>query len=341
MPLDEKDQQLFRDYVMPFIAKNRSTSSQTILELLEKEEPKLLKRINKTSKKIGPLAYIGRYLLAKFKKEGWLVNEDELWTVNINQERCAQCFKLLDEVYLVDIENNRFCSENCADDFEPEFVEPYDSYWDQYMYLFHTFSELYPKFAVFKKPLEKVEVISPSTHLALLKTLQKIEEHVYNPENDGIMLDEGADGPIAAEIYRMLSILNNELLQLRKVEKVFRKHRLKQKGVFAIIVDSEYLSGSSKNDAVFKEFIRKNRRYKMSKSNMWGTTKLEKRNQWYDELIPQLKSALHYENYVECPICSLLSEENHTKKANDNYRYCEYCYDDVRLAGGFDRELYD
>jgi len=98
MKLCEKNQQLFNDLAITYIANNRSTTSQEIFELLEKNNPKLLKHIIKASKKIGPVAYIGRNLLAKYKKEGWLVYKDKSWKVNLVQERCAQCFKPLDKV---------------------------------------------------------------------------------------------------------------------------------------------------------------------------------------------------------------------------------------------------
>ncbi len=96
-----------------------------------------------------------------------------------------------------------------------------------------------------------------------------------------------------------------------------------------------------KEEAILKEFKRKNRRYKMQSGNTWGTTKLEKRSQWYGELKHVMGDALHYKNYYECPICLSLNTLYDTNRAIDNYHYCENCYDQVRLAGGFDQGYYD
>jgi hypothetical protein len=125
MRLSEKDRQLFQAWTKHHLLKNRSTTSSEIFKALAKDEPGLLKRITKASKKIGPIAYIGRYLLPKFKKDGWLIYENNLWKVNINQGCCAQCLKPLDEVYFI-MGKIHFCNDDCADDFDwdsEEFVE--------------------------------------------------------------------------------------------------------------------------------------------------------------------------------------------------------------------------
>jgi len=72
------------------------------------------------------------------------------------------------------------------------------------------------------------ESASPFLHFSLLNFIHDIEETLDNGEFDEIVNDKGADGPIAAEIYRMLVILNNNLVELYQIEKNIKKLRAKE-----------------------------------------------------------------------------------------------------------------
>ena len=342
MILTEKDQQQFRNHVVPHLIQSRTTTCNAIVALLESDEPRLLKHITKASGKIGPIAYIGRYLLSKLKEEGWLINDYKTWKVKITPDRCAQCFKPLYEVYYITSEK-RFCNDDCANEFnwdseKADHVGGDDPYWDEYSMFFNTFSQLYPQFRRYKKLIDNDGLVIPIDHIQLLNIIQEVKYELDNEDYQNFIADEGRDGPLAAEIYRMLSILDREQIELRKVKKEVQKHRGKQKRIYAIIIDRNYISDIGKGETAFKEFVRKNRRYKMTASNMWGSKILEKRNQWYDDLKTFLGNALGYKNIVECPLCTTLSEENYTYRAIDDFRYCENCYDRVRIAGGFGNE---
>ncbi|MFZ3132216.1 MAG: hypothetical protein WA125_14265, partial [Desulfosporosinus sp.] len=223
MILNEKDQQLFRNHVVPHLIKTRTTTSYAIVAILEKDEPRLLKRITKASGKIGPVAYIGRYLLSKLKEEGWLINDEKTWKVKIVPDRCTQCFKPLDEVYFITSEK-RFCNDDCADDFNWDSEEAdhnggYEPYWDEYSMLFNKFSHLNPQFKGFRRLIVNDSLVRPINHIELLNIIQEIECELDNEDYQNFIADEGRDGPLAAEIYRMLNILGRELIELRKVKK--------------------------------------------------------------------------------------------------------------------------
>lgn len=225
--LTTEDQQMFKRYALLYFSKFRSLSSKEIYKLLGNYDPKLLKRIKRITKRTEPAAYIGRYLLPLFKKEGWLIYKDNKWNVQIVQDRCVQCFKKIDEVYLIDSGNLHFCSTDCADEFEG-FYEPYDCYWDEYLCLFTEFSEMYPKFSNYTKLDGTNNFISPFSHFNLLNLIQNIEDSINNSEFDEITNDEGADGKVAAEIYRMLVILNKKLINFETQKKIFESIELKK-----------------------------------------------------------------------------------------------------------------
>lgn len=142
------DQQSLRQYVLSHVIRSRAITSQDLLDILEKNEPELLRRLSKASGKIGPAAYCGRYLFPKFRKEGWLTKADNGWKTNIAPERCAYFFKPLNEVYYITA-NMRFCDDDCVDKFDWDSYDgdEYDCcppYGDEYASLFAEFKLLYP-----------------------------------------------------------------------------------------------------------------------------------------------------------------------------------------------------
>ncbi|MGH4138630.1 hypothetical protein [Clostridium sp.] len=197
---------------------------------------------------------------------------------------------------------------------------------------------MYPKFSNYTKLDGTNNFISPFSHFNLLNLIQNIEDSINNSEFDEITNDEGADGKVAAEIYRMLAILNDKLIKLRNTEKNIRKHRTKEKQMYALEIEQNHLVKHANDNNVLMKFIKENRRCLMkNESNMWITAKLDRRNQWYDELKQTLEKNLSYKNYIECPICCTLSESKFTRIAIDGYHYCEKCCNEVEISGGFNK----
>jgi hypothetical protein len=347
MKLKEEEQLIFRTWVTEYFVEERKLKSNEIFERLQEDVPRLVKSIKKVSKKSGAIAYIGRCLLSKFRKEGWLTYKNGVWSVQVTSDRCAYCFKPLDELYLIDYNEHRFCNSDCSEEFEEvedleDFKEGYDCYWDKYYFLFDDFSHMYPNIKEYKSLKEENKLSNPLTYIELINFNKDIEEIIYDTYYDEIINDEGADGPFAWEIYRMLNIFKEELEELREVEAHIFKHRDKEKEFYSIIIDHNYLAKEGKKNKVLQKFIKKNSKYLMENcSHTWITSEREKRDQWYDELKKVIDGYFDYKNYYECDNCGAIVEQKYTRRAIDNYHYCEECFDDVKSSGGFNfREEY-
>lgn len=326
---------MFKEWVRGHFAEERSMTSSQIIKLLEEEKPSLAKKIVKAAKKSSGTAYVGRYLLPLIKREGWLKYEEDTWKVNITPDRCAKCFKPIDEVYVIDSEERRFCSTDCADDFD-DYIEDYGAYWDEYRNLFYDFSEVYPKINCYKKLKDVQESVNPITHIELLTLTKEIENIIWNPDYYDVVNDKGAEGPLAGEIYRIIKLLETNLKEFYKTEKNIGRQRPKQRKLYTIMIDTDFFTGPGKDSETFKNFKKKAARYKIKGADRWGTVKVMRRSDWYDELKDVAESSLHYENLIECPCCSSLVEEKYTRRAVDDYRYCLECCVEVERAGGFD-----
>jgi hypothetical protein len=335
MKLSEKDQQEFRNWVVSYLSRERSLTSKQIYEFLSRDDAVLIKHIAKAGKKAGVAAYIGRYLLPAFREEGWLKKETQSWVVNPVPNRCAQCLKPIGEVYMIDFDKNHFCSSDCCDEFDRDY-DCYESYEDEYFFLFDSFKNIYPKISSFKRFKYKEDDFNPVYHIQLINLIKDIENIIWDPDYSDIIYDQGADGPFAAEIYRIINILKDDLTELHWIEEDVNKSRPKQKKLYTLIIDSDYLSGPGKNDNLLKNFRQKARNHKVANKNIWTTNRLDIRNKWYYELSSVVKNALNSANYVECPLCLSLSEDKYTHRAIDGFCYCEKCHETVKKAGGYD-----
>jgi hypothetical protein len=341
MKLKEQDQLLFRKWVTNYFSEDRKLRSKKILEKLQKDVPSLVKNIKKVAKKNGEVSYIGRCLLPKFKKEGWLIYKSGFWRVKVTPERCAYCFKPLNEVYLIDNNENHFCNDDCLEELG-DFQEGFNPYWDEYRMMYSNFRDMYPDIKKYKELKNTLSNIDPLTHIELINFIKDIEQILYDSEYQEIVIDEGGDGSFSWEVYRMFNILKDELEELIEVEGQVLSYRVKEKKFYSIIVDHNYLAGEGKKNKLLQKFIKKNSKYLMENcSHTWITSDREKRGQWYDELNKGIDGYFHYKNYYQCSNCEAVVEDRYTRKAIDDYNYCEECWEEVESSGGFNwREEY-
>ncbi|WP_461207877.1 hypothetical protein [Clostridium sp. DL1XJH146] len=340
MKLKEKEKQLFQKWAIQYFANEKKLSSKDIFERLQKDLPSLIKGIKKVSKKSGVVAYIGRCLLPEFRREGWLDYKKGYWSVKIVPGRCAQCFKLIDDVYYIDSDDRHFCCEDCCEEFYEfyDLGEDYNPYWDEYSMMYIEFIDMYPKIESYKIVNATDIDIDPLEHIKLINFIKDIEEIIYDSEYEEIVDDEGGDGAFAAEVYRMYCILKNGLEELIDIEGKVREKRPEEIELYSIVIDYDYLVNEGKKNKSLQKFIKKNTKFLMeNRSNIWITSEFEKRSKWYDEFKKRMDGYISYKNYYQCPNCGAISEYNRTWRAIDDYHYCEKCYEDVKCSGGFNR----
>ncbi len=235
----------FNTWAVAYFKDHRTAQSKDIFNRLKEEMPVTAKKIEKAGKKIGGPAYIGRHLLPGLAKEGWLQNKDRVWSVNITPDRCPYCLKPIDEVYLIDIDENRYCSADCMDEYE-DAEPPYDSYWDDYIALFYEFEDIYYRYQGILDDYATVTSKNPEpdkiifTHRDILKTINHIEEIL--PNYDYILLNGGDDGPVAGEMNRMVESMQEKLDHLREMADNIAKIRQPQRKYYSITIDPAYLN---------------------------------------------------------------------------------------------------
>lgn len=325
---DEKKQ--FYNWAVMFFKSNRTAQSKDVFEKLKKEMPKISKKIEKAGKKIGASAYVGRYLLTSLAKEGWLINNGKKWSIKITPDRCTYCISPIDDLYLIDIDNNRYCSIDCFDNYD-NAVQPYDSYWDDYISLFSEFELIYYEYKRLLLECEDVPSKSQNTNKLILThiDLNKLIDYIGDilPDYDYILLNGGDDGPLAREMYRMVESIQAKVDHLQIMEDNIRKVRGPQKKYYSITINHEYLIGPGKKNVVLKKFIKEHRNYINSNLlNTWTTRDLNQRNDWW-ELLHNTNTDLDYKNTEECPLCGKIESEKYLRRSYDGYRYCEECYE--------------
>lgn len=123
MKLAKRNRKLFDDWIRNFFKEERRATSKEIWEKLQQDQPRLGKAIKRAGARVGASAYIGRYLLRPITKEGWLHVLNGEWMVQATPERCYHCFSAIDDIYVIDAEENRYCSLDCLEEC-PEARDP-------------------------------------------------------------------------------------------------------------------------------------------------------------------------------------------------------------------------
>ncbi|MCF6094734.1 hypothetical protein L1765_12260 [Microaerobacter geothermalis] len=96
-------------------------------------------------------------------------------------------------------------------------------------------------------------------HLDILETINELEQVFEEEDFLEIEYLEGDDGPVAREMFRILSLLRKEQADLEKAEAIVRKRRGGIKERFGIKVDEEKMTDSIQKNNDWKAFKLKNR----------------------------------------------------------------------------------
>lgn len=322
MKITGKDQETFFKWTTQYFRDNRQGVSKEIFNQYKKDFPPEAKRMEKLCKKTGAPAYIGRYLLPRLIREGWLILDKETWTVKVIPERCARCFSPIEDIYVIDIENRRYCSTECMD--EAEDAPPhYDSFVDSYFFLFDDYKDIT---LAYRSLLKDTRNNIIHDHILTKKLQEQTTEVLDN--HDSILFNGGDDGPLAAEMYRMLLDLQQYQQGLEELEAKIMKKRPPQTQFYSITINQDYMEGPGKQNPILRKFIKKHMQYRdQTIPNTWTTPKVELRNRWWETLHNSLGYALTYQNTLGCSLCGKRQERKYLTPAADEYLYCEECLD--------------
>lgn len=317
MKISKTDYEQFRNWCQQFFKNNREVTSRKLVEKLKTSRPMLFNTIEKVVGKGKGAAYIGRFLLTSVRKYGWLTYEKNTWRTKPNWGLCTYCFQELEDVYVIDIDGNQYCDSDCFDDYEA--TEYCDSYYDEYLFLCSDFKDLKERYSIFL--LQKLEP-KFEYHLELSGILAEISELLTDTEYTTVWMNGGDDGPLAYEIFRMLSILQEDQEELEKVEARFRNERPKDNQMYSIKIDSYFLKKRQKPE-VLRQFVKQYRKYRSKElSNKWTTFYASLRSQWYDLLE---KVPFEYVNEIKCPACEEISDGRWQRRLMDGFYYCSDC----------------
>lgn len=316
----------FKDFCKKHFKKNRESKSIEFLQALKEYDRSLFRAIEKTVGKRKMKSYIGR-LLRSIRGEGWLSYEEKTWITKPKWGYCTYCFTPLDVIYLIDIDHHQYCDTNCFDDHEA--VSHYDSYADDYVFLFWDFEKLKERYSYF---LNGSFPKNFKTHLDLMIIVRDIHNVLYNDDYSDVLWNGGDDGPVAREMNRMITILKSNAEKLEKLTEQCKQKLPETNERFAIVV-SDSIMRRRKRPEVLRDFIHKHRKYRDKENkNKWITNDPMQRLNWHDDLtaIEELESEVSIVNEINCPDCNqMISSDENTYRVPDGYYYCEDCYQEL------------
>ncbi|MBB5172463.1 hypothetical protein [Texcoconibacillus texcoconensis] len=200
--------------------KQQKMNTHQLWEKMQQEEPTLAKKVKKQSGKSSPIAYLGRHILKPLSEEHWLTRDGKDWVICLPENHCAYCLRSVDDVYVIDANDHLYCGLDCLDDDEE--ADPIeDGYWDDYAMLVMDFEHYYPE----AQRLLKTADFEDEEDRALARELyDDLDEYLGSGDFTTIYMNGGDDGPLAAEMYRMLMCLEEVHEQLLKtISKDFEK----------------------------------------------------------------------------------------------------------------------
>ncbi|MGM8216618.1 hypothetical protein ACLIA0_13760 [Bacillaceae bacterium W0354] len=323
----------FKDFCRDYFKKNRHGRSVNVLERLKKDDRELYRTIEKAVGKQKIKGYIGR-LLRSISREGWLIYEKKEWRTKPEWGYCTYCFKELDDVYLIDIEQHQYCSSSCFD--EHEAVPHYDGYADDYFFLFWDFEKLKDEYEIFlNKPIKNDYL----THTRLTMVLRDLYNILDDSDYSAVLFNGGDDGPLASEMYRMMITLKTDAEQLERLLEQCKDVLPPTNQLYSIEI-SEEIMRKRKRPEVLRQFVNDNRKYRnKDNKNKWSTSDSFQRLEWYDTLTKDetLKDRVAWINEIECPLCEQVVGSDESRRVPDGYFYCEECYEQLDLQYNFRR----
>lgn len=337
MKIKKSFKQDFFWYAKRRIVLNRDIKTDQLIKQLKADEPDLFKQL--AARKMDSVELANK-LLAELSQEIGIVCRSEKWTLKKSTKFCRYCASPLNEVYLQGGKGKRFCNIDCYDDYfeipQDELDLHEDPYWDDYLYLFDLFDyfkELYP-YHWLKKKLADIKQMNTQDlaffHLNLLEYLNQLKEVFEEEAFLDIEKLEGADGPVAQEMFRILKLLRREDTDLKKAEAIARKKRGTQK-LYGIKVDGDKVTKSIQQKNEWITFNQRNKHHKVKHQFLWTTRDVFRRNEWYDQLTCIFKDPVGYENLVQCLICSKWEDPRYMTRQADQFHYCTECSEEHRI----------
>ncbi|MDF2923632.1 MAG: hypothetical protein K0R57_2546 [Paenibacillaceae bacterium] len=213
----DTDKELLNNFLRQYFGSNRSTNVQEIMDSLKETEPALAAKLKKASKHLGFKTYLTKYFLRDFLNEGWLTVTNQSIQVKLSLSRCSYCFSAIENVYLIDIELNRYCGRNCIDKL-PHYFKTYESGLETYGNLFDHFSMWFPlcqelTTTSFNSLTSKDAKVLSST----------IDNYLDSEYWDNFLLPHTSQSCIDSEIYRMLTLLREQARKLQKLANDFEQ----------------------------------------------------------------------------------------------------------------------
>lgn len=324
----------FKRICKVFFKNNREGMSADLVKELLENHRSLYKTIEKAVGKQKVMNdYVGR-LLRNIAKEGWLIYEKKRWKVKPKWGYCTYCFAPLDEIYLIDIDHHQYCNSNCFD--EMEAILHYDSYADEYMFLFWEFEKLKGKYRFYLDRQFKKDI---PNHLDITMIIRDVYDLLNEDENSEVLLNGGDDGPLAGEMYRMLMILKKDAEVLEKLLGECEKVLPHTNERFSIEISNEIMRKKKRPESI-KEFIKANRKFRDKENkNKWTTGNSSQQLNWHITLTEEeeLKNHVTLLNEVECPQCKKIEDKKLCRRVPTGYYYCEECYEELDFEYGFKR----
>ncbi|MEH7226369.1 hypothetical protein V7112_21360 [Bacillus sp. JJ1566] len=323
----------FKEFCREYFKKDVEGRSVEVLQRLEAENHRLYKVIENTVGKQKITGYIGR-MLRIVAEEGWLIYEDKTWKAKSEWGYCTNCFSPLDDIYLIDIDHHQYCDSDCFDELEA--VTHYDSYADEYLFLFRDFEKLKGRYRYYLNQNIKEDF---QIHLDLTMILRDLYSILNVCEYSTVLFNGGDDGPLASEMYRMLMILKEESIKLEKLLEQCKKILPPSNECFSIEISDDVMRKGNRPE-VLREFIRTNRKYRNKENkNKWSTTDSMQRLDWYNALTEEesLINDVSLINEVECPQCKQVEDQKWSRRVPDGYFYCDECYEELDFEFEFER----
>lgn len=197
-------------FLKDYFANNRTSSAFEIVVTLQEENNDLLQILNDANAKMNTESYLTRYILPKLKNDGWLSLIDDQWRVQLSPDRCSCCFKPIDQIYIIDIDLNRYCSWNCTEKCY-YFTNPYENNLDLYSNLYDQSETVLSKCISFQ---ENRDYSHKQNRAKLDKMVRKLDSMIHDPDYSEVLRTNGTASCIDAEIYRMLLLLEQECQRL-------------------------------------------------------------------------------------------------------------------------------
>jgi hypothetical protein len=193
------------------------------------------------------------------------------------------------------------------------------------MFLFWDFQKLKEKYNFY---LERLLKISFETHLELTIIKRDIYEVLNDDYFSTVFFNGGDDGPLAAEMYRMLMVLNEEVKVIEDLIERCKRRLPETNELFSIEIDQDILRKRKKPE-MLRGFIQTHRNFRdKEKRNRWLTNDSAERSTWYSLLTEneELEGKIKYRNEIKCPHCEEVVERKWSRRTIDGFFYCDDCY---------------